>query len=96
MAWSSVSKAGGESADPQGGHLRVARSAQLLMGVKDTDGEPLKVAPTEKVEVVSKELGSGIYDVTGDPEPLRKKRRVIGYSVTLVRVEEDEFTRASA
>lgn len=80
--------------DAQGGQRRVARTAQLLCGIKDVDGGALVVKASDRLEVYSKQLGRHVYEVTSDGEPLRKKRRVIGWSATLVRVQEHEFEAA--
>lgn len=42
----------------------------------------------DNVEVVSKELGTAIWIVIGEPTPIRKKRTLIGYSATIRRVSD--------
>jgi hypothetical protein len=39
-----------------------------------------------RLEIVSKQLGSAVWDVVGEPEPLRKKRKVIGYQATVRQI----------
>lgn len=55
------------------------------------DGDGLEVVPakTDRVRVVSRELGEGVYEIDGKPQPIRKKRRLLGWLVNVVRLEED-------
>ena len=85
-----------ESDDPQAARRRVPRPATLLVGRKDADGNPTVINADDRLEVDSKQLGRAIYQVTGDGEPIRKKRKQIGWSATLVRVEEHQFQPPSA
>lgn len=82
-----------ESDDAQAARRRVPRPATLLVGMKDTDGNLNEINADDKLEVDSKQLGRAIYQVTGAGEPIRKKRKQIGWMATLTRVEEYEFTR---
>ena len=81
-----------ESDDTQGGRRRVPHPATLLVGIKDTDGNATVINADDKLEVDSKQLGRHVYQVTGDGEPIRKKRKQIGWMATLTRVEEHPFT----
>ena len=83
-----------ESDDAQGARRRVPRPASLLVGMKDVDGNPTVINADDRLEVDSKQLGTQIYQVTGDGEPIRKKRKQIGWAATLTRVEEHQFTRS--
>lgn len=83
-----------ESDDPQAARRRVPRPATLLVGRKDADGNPTVINADDRLEVDSKQLGRAIYQVTGDGEPIRKKRKQIGWTATLVRVEEHPFVKA--
>lgn len=83
-----------EADDAQGGRRRVAKQGTILMGVKDVDHNVLALAPTDKLEVNSPQLGRAIWNVTEDPMPLRKKRKVIGYQASVTLVEENEFVAA--
>lgn len=60
----------------------------LLTAKKDSEGTELDFKPSDRIKVVSKQLGTAIWEVDGEPEPLRKKRTVIGWQLTLHRVEE--------
>ena len=83
-----------QSDDAQGGHVRIPRNGTLLVGRRDRDGNVLAIEASDRLEVSSRDLGSGMFDVTGAPEPIRKKRKLIGWMASIVRVEEDEFIRA--
>ena len=83
-----------ESDDPQAARRRVPRPATLLVGLKDKDGNAITIDADDRLEVNSKELGRAVYSVTGDGQPIRKKRKLIGWQATLIRVEEHEFVRA--
>jgi hypothetical protein len=80
-----------EADDSTGARRRVSRTGSVLCGVKDLTNEPLTILATDRLEINSKELGRYIFDVTDDPAPLRKKRKLIGWSITVVRVVENEF-----
>jgi len=65
-----------------------------MVNFKDKAGNPVEITNQTKVGIQSKQqLGEGvevIYQVTADPEPIRKKRKVIGFTLTLRRVEDHE------
>lgn len=64
----------------------------LMYARLDENGDPVEVRNTMQVEVVSSALEDPlIYDVAGDPKPIRKKKRVIGWRVSLSRTAEHEF-----
>lgn len=92
LSWSRIPAR--EAADPLGGHERISHAATLLCGVKDKEGNSLVINPTERIEVQSKQLEGGIFEITGEPDPIRKKRKLIGYSVTISKVEEHPFVKA--
>lgn len=79
---------GGEVGDgtPWSGR-RVVREPSVLMGVKDLKGNPVALTVEDRLEIRSKQLGDAEWEVVTAPEPLRKKRRVIGYELTVRRVE---------
>ena len=78
--------------DP-GGLPRTVPGPTLLLGIKDLRGDPVLVEHTDRLDVDSRELGRAVYEVNAMPEPLRKKRRVIGYQVAIRRTDEDPFQR---
>lgn len=82
-----------ESQGEDGSYVRSVRGPTLLYGVRDADGAVLDVGYDEKLEVESAQLGDALWRVAGEPEPLRKRRTVIGYQVTLERVQEREFVK---
>ena len=59
----------------------------VLYGIRDENGDVVILHNDVRLEVGSKELGDSVWDVVGEPEPLRKKRRVIGWQATIRRVE---------
>lgn len=72
------------------GRRRVAQVPTLMMLAKDRDGKLVQVTTETRIGVVSKQqFGAGVevfFKVTADPEPIRKKRSVIGWTVALERV----------
>lgn len=64
----------------------------LVTGFKDRAGAPISISASDKIEINSRQLGTATYEVVGDPEPIRKKKRVIGYQVPLSRINEHPFT----
>jgi hypothetical protein len=77
-----------EGEDEQRGRRRTSPSPSLMAAVKDEAGELVEIRSSDEIEVDSPELGLARWRVTGDPEPMRKKRRVIGWTVTLERLVE--------
>lgn len=73
-----------------GGPVRVEPAPTLIYRPQPADTMP---RPSDRIEVDSPELGRAIWRVTGEPEPWRKKRRVIGYRANLERIVD---TRAEA
>lgn len=59
----------------------------LLVGDRDEAGDPVTLTIAQRVEVDSPELGEALWEVVTEPEPLRKKRRVLGYQATVRRIE---------
>lgn len=77
-----------ETADPSG-RRRTVVVPTLMYGLLDSAGQPVALSPETRLEVQSPYQfdGSLMYDVVSLPEPMRKKRRVLGWMVTLRRVE---------
>jgi hypothetical protein len=48
----------------------------------------VEIRASDEIEVASLELGDALWRVNGDPVPIRKKRRVIGWTVPLSRLNE--------
>lgn len=88
-----------EAAD-QGGENRVAEHAVLLFGRRDTEGTLMTdpdtgrcvVRPTDRIETSSLQLGSSLWEVTEEPRVLRRKRSILGYEASVVRIDYDDFT----
>lgn len=83
-----------ESVDP-GYRRRVVLVPTLLYGMRDKDGLPIDLSIEDRLEVSSRELGQTLWDVVSAPEPLRKKRRLLGWQATLRRVEDAELPDAA-
>lgn len=79
-----------ERAGDPAGVRAVQVEPSLMFGVRDLEGGVLRIANNVRVEVNSVELGDSMWDVVGEPQPMRKKRRVIGFTATLRRVEAVE------
>lgn len=86
-----------ESADG-GGTWRTVKTPTLMFGIKDLEGGSLidedggaLLKAKDRVEVDSPQLGRAVYELTGDPEPMRKKARLLGFEAPLVRVDREEF-----
>jgi hypothetical protein len=63
------------------------RNPSMMVSVKDEVGMAVLINNQDRLEVNSKELGRTVFDVVGDPEPIRKKRKVIGWTVLMTRVD---------
>lgn len=75
-----------------GDRRRAVTAPTLMCGVRDAEGQPIRFHIRDELEVDSDELGFARWNITADPAPIRKKKRVIGWTVTLQRIEEHEFT----
>lgn len=80
-----------KSAGPGGAATRDEVRPLLIFGIKDSEGNAIVLTTEKLVEVDSKQLGRAFFRPDADPEPYRKKRRVIGFEVPLRRVEEHEY-----
>lgn len=79
-----------QKVDEQGERRKILAAPSLMFGVRDLDGGSLDVSGDLQIEVDSVELGRALWRTTGDPLPIRKKRRVIGGQINLQRVVERE------
>ena len=77
---------GGETKD-DARERRTRSASRSLVARRTKSGELVAIKAKTKVFVRSKQLGEGLWMVTGDPTPIRKKRRVIGWECDFVRVE---------
>lgn len=78
-------------ADAQGGHFESTNTPQVLTPAKDLDGVPLDIKASDRLEISSKQFGRFVWRMSGEPQPLRKKRKVIGWVLTVERVIEREY-----
>lgn len=85
--------AASESPDP-GYRRRAVRAPTILYAMKDTAGQLIALSMEDRIEIVSKALGTAVWDVASQPEPIRKKRKQIGWLATLRRVEDVELPDA--
>lgn len=85
--------ANSEQTDAQGGRRKQVKRPTLMLGVKDLDRNPVVIKAEEQIEVDSEELGRAIWRVSGDPQPIRKKKRLIGWQATLERAVEPKADR---
>lgn len=77
-----------EEPDPTTGTRETVQSAQLLYGTRDVSGGDVVLTNALRLEVSSADLGGlSRWEVVSEPEPLRKKRRVIGHQATVRRVQ---------
>jgi hypothetical protein len=76
-----------ERAD-EGGRVTTEPRPRLMTHHRDEDGNVVEFSNSDRLRVVSKELGEHIWEIDGEPDPIRKKRRVIGWELNLHRVEE--------
>jgi hypothetical protein len=82
-----------QTRQPDSGQPRVTRQPRMMFGLLDAEGRAVDVKASDYVEVAPSDarLDAAWYQVEGDPDPIRKKRRVIGWEVGLKRVEEHPF-----
>jgi hypothetical protein len=81
-----------EAEAPEGSYdprqKRVTRSAALLVARKDVAHNLVEIRASDRLEIRSRELGEGIWEVTAAPGPIRKKRRVIGWEAAVNQVDD--------
>lgn len=83
-----------EADDAQAGRRRTPKPAQMMCGLKDQDGNPLEIRSADRLEIISNQLGRAIFELTSDGEPIRKKRKMLGWMANITRVEEHPFEEA--
>lgn len=83
--------------------MSVSQSYSLMTDRIDAEHNPLRFQPDDQIEVESRELAEttergwqtvGVFQVDGEPEQIRKKRRVIGWELRLKRIAESPATSA--
>lgn len=68
----------------------------LIYDVDDDENNPVEIRSTDVLEVESDDLGNARWQVTTEPQPFRKRESIIGFQVTLTRVEANEFARRAS
>lgn len=77
--------------DAPGGQVNL--SPTLMYELLDSEGQVVDLSINERLEVDSVDLGRRMYEIEANPEPIRKRRRVIGFQATLRRVEVRQADR---
>lgn len=87
--------------DDGGARTRAVERPTLIFGIKDLDGGSLLAADgrcvltaQDRIEIDSPQLGRHLYEIIEEPSPMRKKRKILGYTVAVSRVVDHEFTPA--
>lgn len=62
----------------------------LLVYRRDLLGQELDWKASDRIRVESEQLGDHDFEIQGEPQPMRKKRRIIGWSITLRRTDEQD------
>src|SRR5262245_52485003 len=75
---------------------RVVEQPTMMFAIKDSEGRTVDLLATDKVQVISPQLGIFHFEVTANPTPLRKKKKVIGWQVGLRSIDEQEFEPTGA
>lgn len=70
---------------------RVVLVPTLVYGTDDDDDNPVELRFNDELDVESDDLGSARWQVTTEPQPFRKRESILGFQVTLKRVEVREF-----
>lgn len=80
----------------EAGVMSFTSTPLLLCGKRDKERNDLLFEVDDFVEVTSRDMPQfdGVYQVDGLPEPIRKKKRVIGWQLTLSATSESDFSRA--
>lgn len=90
-----------EQNDSGRGYRFLQGDAELMFGVRDAEGgfmadetgRFVAFEADDAIEVASRDLGTQRWNLATGVEPIRKKRRVIGYRVGLQRSEEPSVER---
>lgn len=67
----------------------------MLAALKDENGDRVLITNEARLEVDSAELGREVWDVTCEPQAIRKKRAVIGWYFSVQRVYTVESGEAA-
>jgi hypothetical protein len=80
-----------DQVDPAGLHTSNVSSPQVLTVARDLDRQPLVFQGDFYIEITSAQFGRAVWQMQGEPEPLRKKRRVIGWLLFTQQVIERQY-----
>lgn len=83
-----------EVADASGARRRPVTVPTLLYGLRDVQGGAVLLSTDLRLEVASPELGTAEWNIVSTPEPLRRRRSLVGYQITLRAVGEPTFAPA--
>lgn len=72
---------------------RVVVKPTLLTKTRDLAGEPIEFRASDRIEVESKQFGNTLWEAAGDPQPLRKRRTLLGWQLEMRRVDDNEADR---
>lgn len=82
-----ITAAGEQLAD---GRVLTEPTPTLLTDRRRKDGTLPEWRSSQRVRVISKQLGTQEWEINGEPTPLRAKRRIKGWELVLRRTEENE------
>jgi hypothetical protein len=72
-----------EAEDAAGGRVRTDQHRALIYDLEDESGAPVVLTADSRVEVVSEELGTATYELSGQPTLYRKKTDLIAGQAAL-------------
>jgi hypothetical protein len=86
-----------EGPDQPRGYRRAISHPQLMFGMRDAAGELVRLHFNDRVLVQSVEQDVySVWKVNGEPQPIRKKRSMIGWLANLEKSLEREFVELIA
>lgn len=69
------------------GRRKKQKTPELMCGRVNVLGEAVEILAGDTLELQSVQLGNVTLQIAGDPEPIRKRRSIIGWQVGLSKVE---------
>lgn len=73
----------------------IPNTPTVLAAFLDENGDAVVLTSEARLEIESPELGHEVWDISGEPQALRKKRRVIGWYFGVRRVYTVEQENAA-
>lgn len=80
-----------ESYDPATVRKRVVIVPTILYDLEDDQDNEVLLNASDMLEIESDDLGNATWQVTANPEPLRRREGLVGWQVALRRVQSVEF-----